>query len=131
MKTRVFLNLVCLLISAGVFAGCGKPATDSMERASTLKPKEAATQLEQAFTGANAELKSYATAASQALQKADYEGAVQTLQALKAQGNLTVDQGMAVHNSMIALETSLINAIDAGDPNAKRAYEQLKKARRN
>ena len=131
MYTRAVLHLVFLLISAGVFIGCGNPTANSLERAATPKPKEAATQLELAFAGADAGVKSYATVASLALQKADYEAAVQALQTLKAQGNLTMDQGLAVHNAMIALEARLISAMDAGDANAQRAYEQLKKARRN
>jgi hypothetical protein len=32
---------------------------------------------------------------------------------------------------MVSLEAKLISAMSAGDANAKRAYEQLKKARRN
>jgi hypothetical protein len=50
---------------------------------------------------------------------------------MKEAGSLTVDQGIAVHNSMISLEARLISAVEAGDANAKRAYDQLKKSRRN
>jgi hypothetical protein len=127
LPTKIALMFlpVCVLI------GCGKNATDPMERAEPPKPREAATQLEQAFAAAGTDIKAYASTAAQALQTADFEGAVQSLQMIKERGSLTVDQGMAVHNSMVSLEARLITAIAEGDPNAKRAYEQLKNARRN
>jgi hypothetical protein len=72
--------LLCLV------TGCGEKASPLAEMAAPAKPKEAATQLERAFAGANAEIKSFSTAASQALQTADYEGAVQSLQMIKERG---------------------------------------------
>jgi hypothetical protein len=42
-----------------------------------------------------------------------------------------LEQGLAVHNSERALVTKLLTAMEAGDPNAKRAYELLKKNSRN
>jgi hypothetical protein len=120
--------LVILAIPAG---GCRDKTADPMEQAAPMQPKRAASQLDNAFAAAPADVQSFAKAASDSLQKADYESAVQSLQMIKEQGGLTVDQGLAVHNSMISLEAKLINAMVAGDPNAKRAYDQLKKARKN
>jgi hypothetical protein len=117
--------LLCLV------TGCGEKAPSPVERAAPVKPKEAATQLDRAFAGASEEVKSVSSAASQALQTADYEGAVQSLQMIREKGGLTPDQGLAVHSSMVSLEAKLISAMSAGDANAKRAYEQLKKSRRN
>jgi hypothetical protein len=131
MKTCIVLNLAVFLFFVGLGAGCSKQAANPAERRTPPKPKEAASQLDQAFAGANNQVKSQASTASQALQSADYEKAAASLQMIKEQGNLTVDQGMAVHNSMISLEQKLISAMEAGDPNAKRAYEQLKRSRRN
>jgi hypothetical protein len=111
--------------------GCGEKAPSAVERAAPPKPKEAATQLDRAFAGASADVKSFSSAASQALQTADYEGALQSLQMIKEKGGLTADQGLAVHSSMVSLEAKLISAMSAGDANAKKAYEQLKKSRRN
>jgi len=128
------LTYRAMMLSAALLClvtGCGEKASPLAEMAAPAKPKEAATQLERAFAGANAEIKSFSTAASQALQTADYEGAVQSLQMIKEKGGLTPDQGLAVHSSMVSLEAKLISAMSAGDANAKRAYEQLKKARRN
>lgn len=125
-------SLILLLCGAVILGGCGKKEPeDAVATAVPPKPKEAATQLDQAFSSADQELRTVAGAASTALQTADYEAAVQSLSIMKEQGSLTVDQGIAVHNSMVSLETRLLNAMAAGDQNAKRAYEQLKKSRRN
>lgn len=99
--------------------------------ATPAKPKEAAAQLEQAFTTADQEMKKVADAASTALRTSDYEAAVESLSLMKHQGNLTLDQGLAIHNSLVSLESRLIAGAAAGDANAIRAYEQLKRSRRN
>jgi hypothetical protein len=36
-----------------------------------------------------------------------------------------------VHNSLVTLEANLINAAASGDANAQRAYDLLKKSKRN
>ena len=114
------------------FSGCGsKSAQPGEGSANPPKPKEAASQLQQAFVAAEPEMKETATIASKALQTTDYDAAMESLQVIKARGNLTLEQGMAVQNSMIALETKLVAAADAGDLVAKAAYERLKKSRRN
>ena len=114
-------------------AGCGRKAAPEGPQVAVTppKPQEAANQIEQAFSSTSTEVKTVATAASEALRTADYETAVQSLEVIKERGGLTFEQGMAVHNSMVSLEAKLIAAMNAGDPNAKRAYEQLKRARRN
>lgn len=118
-------SMLCLV-------GCGKPKDAPTQISATpAKPKEAASQLDQAFVGAEPEVKTVANVASEALKTADYESAVQSLQIIRERGSLSVDQGMAVHNSMVSLEARLITAMAQGDQNAKRAYEQLKKTRRN
>lgn len=127
-------RLACLLGAALLFgfSGCGGKPTQPGETSSRPpKPKEAASQLQQAFVAAEPEMKETATIASKALQTTDYDAAMESLQVIKARGNLTFEQGMAVQNSMIALETKLVAAADAGDPAAKAAYERLKKSRRN
>ena len=112
-----------------VFGGCSKSAGDG--GATPRTPKEAASQLQQAFVNAPVEVKNDANVASEALRSADYEKAVQSLAAMKARQNLTLDQGVAVYNSMMALDARLIAAMEAGDPNAKRAWELLKRSKRD
>ena len=123
---------IFLLMAVAGLAGCGKPKTEGVELSDKpQKPEQAATQLEQVFVAAEPDLKQVADVASDALQKADYQAAVHSLQTIKERGGLTIDQGIAVQNSMISMEARLISAAAAGDQNAKRAYEQLKKSRRN
>lgn len=133
MKKTICPTLWCAL-TAGLLvlsSGCSKQEAETAPTATPPKPKEAAAQLQQAFTGASAEVKTTAEAASQAIRTANYEQAIKSIQAIKARQNLTMEQGMAVYNTERALEANLIAGIGAGDPNAKRAYELLKKSRRN
>ena len=127
------LRNACGLFTAFLLAlnGCGKPPANTTPTATPPKPKEAASQLQQAFVSANGEVKDTANVASEALRTANYEKAIESLQTIKARQNLTLEQGMAVYNSERALEARLIAGIGAGDPNAKRAYELLKQRRRN
>ena len=118
-----------LLVALVVGVGCKNKETGTS--AAVPKPKEAAAGLQQAFTAAEPEVKQQAAVASKALQTADYEKAVETITVIKKQPNITFDQGMAIHESEVALEARLINAAAAGDQNAKRAYERLKASRRN
>jgi hypothetical protein len=131
IKLGIRLTVALVIVLILVSAGCGKSGNPSGTAAPVPKPKEAASQLQQVFLASDPEVKDAANAASKALQTSDYEKAVVTLEAIKARGNLTFDQGIAVHNSMVALETKLIVASESGDANAKRAYDLLKKFRRN
>lgn len=110
-------------------AGCKKSAEDSLVIAET--PQEAATQLEQAFDTAPPEIKQSVVSASQALRQGQYEQAVVNLQVVRNSETLTLDQGLAVHSSVVAMEQALISRIEAGDPNARRAYELLKALKRD
>lgn len=110
-------------------AGCKKSSEDSLVIAET--PQEAATQLEQAFNTAPPEIKQSVVSASQAMRQGQYEQAVVNLQVVRNSEALTLDQGLAVHSSVVAMEQALISRIDAGDPNARRAYELLKALKRD
>ena len=133
MKNCLHPMHVCVSVCALLFvlSGCGKPAKEITASATPLQPKEAASQIQQAFSGATAEVKKDAAVVSESLRTANYEQAIQSLEVIKARQNLTLEQGMAVHNSERALVTKLLAAMEAGDPNAKRAYELLKKNSRN
>ena len=110
--------------------GCGKsdPATGA---AVPRNPQEAASRLQTVFAKAAPDIKQTADTASNAMRKGDYERAVVALQAIRSGTNVTFEQGLAVHNSVVAMERQLINAADAGDENAKRAYKILKELKRN
>ena len=119
-----------LALTGLVLTGCSK-STDQGEMAVPENPAEAATQVEQVFQGAPPELQKAVDVASEGLRDGDYEKAALSLQALRASESLTFEQGMAVHNSMVALEAEMVGAMQAGDPQAKAAYERLKKIKRN
>ena len=115
---------------AVVLSGCSK-STDITELPPPETPKEAATQLEQVFIGAPPESRQNADVASQAMAQGDYEKAVVSLQAIRSQENLTLQQGLAIHNSTVAMEARLIDEIERGNENAKRAYDLLKRMKRD
>jgi hypothetical protein len=119
----LFAFLVALLLT-----GCGGSNDDS---AGVATPQQAATQIDEAFTTAEPELQQNIHVASEALREGKFEQAVVALQVTRNSTNLTLDQGMAVHNSMITLEQHLINAAANGDASAQRAYDLLKKSKRN
>ncbi len=130
-STYPIFFLGVLLLAAGGVAGCGKQKKEAVQLSVTpQKPQEAASQLQQVFVAAEPDVKAVASVASDAMRTADYEAAVHSLQTIKDRGGLSVDQGIAVQNSMVSLEAKLIAAMEAGDQNAKRAYEQLKKSKR-
>ena len=117
-----------------IFAGCGKQAGSDnpvLDAPPPKTPVQAAKQLEQAFVAAPPQVQTAVTTATEGMRTGDYEKAVAGLEVLKATANQTMEQGMAVHNSSVALEQKLIAGIQAGDPNAKRAYELLKKMKKN
>jgi hypothetical protein len=124
----VGLTLSAVLIL--VLGGCSKSDGDS-GKITTTTPKEAASQLERAFANSNPDAKKNADIVSEALRKGDYEKAVVSLQAIRSGSNITLEQGVAIHGSVVALEGKLVTAMESGDENAKKAYELLKQFKRH
>jgi LPS sulfotransferase NodH len=121
-------SLSLALALAVVATGCGG-SKDDLPAPTT--PKEAAKQIDSAFATAEPELQQNMHTASAALREGQYEKAVVALQVTRSTTNLTLEQGLAVHNSLVTLEANLINAAASGDANAQRAYDLLKKSKRN
>lgn len=121
MPHRAPLIFAFLLL---LIAACSKQPKEDLTIART--PKEAASQIDQAFVAANAATKQAAAAASEAMRKGDYEKAVVSLQVVRSSPEITVEQGFAIHSSAVAMEARLISAIESGDKNAERAYQLLK-----
>lgn len=126
------LRTVALLLSSiaslGLF-GCGDSSPGTAEVV-PRNPGQAASQLEQVFASAPTEVKQSAEAAAVALRQADYEKAVVALQILRSRPGVTLDQGVAIHHSVVAMEAKLVSGVESGDPNAMRAYELLKALKR-
>jgi len=132
MNRPLCVPLGLLIMLLELASGCRKsPETAPEPGVAPPKPPQAAAQLYEAFANAPPEVRQSAHAAAEALRTSNYEQAVQSLNAMRTRPNLTPEQGMAIYNSARALEARLIAAMEAGDPNAKRAYELLRKSRRN
>lgn len=107
--------------------GCGQRDDGRIEAAT---PKEAASSLDKAFQDAPAPVQDSVHLVSDAMRRGEYDQAVLSLQAVKEQSSVTLDQGMAVHGAIVSMESQLIQAIQAGDANAARAYELLRAMKR-
>jgi hypothetical protein len=113
-----------------LLSGCGRSDIESGSIALST-PKEAASQLERAFEKADPEIKKNVDTASEAIRNGEYEKAVVSLQVIRGSEGISLEQGVAIHSSIVTLESKLISAMEAGDPNAKRAYELLKALKRH
>jgi hypothetical protein len=134
MAAHQIIRPKCATVFVSLFLVCAGGCKKSADEALVTPPKnerQAATQIEQVFESAPVEIKQSATIASSALRSGDYEKAVVSLVATRDSGKLTPEQGIAVHNSMVTMEMNLIRAMEAGDPKAKKAYQTLKKLKRN
>jgi hypothetical protein len=116
------------LAAALVVTSCGSEDPE-MELPKT--PAAAAERIEEVFAAEPPVVRDTATAAREAVRVGDYEKAVVALQALKQRPAPNLEQGLAVHGYMVALEAELINASASGDERARRAYELLRKMKRN
>ncbi|MBM3882827.1 MAG: hypothetical protein FJ387_24405 [Verrucomicrobia bacterium] len=131
MKTLKWVRSWVVLGGLAATLGLGCSKTEDADPAQATTPEKAATQLEQAFQGAQAQAAENARLAAEAMQRKEYEKAVLSLQAIRSSENLTLNQGIAIHSSVVSLEAQLIQAIQAGDPNAKRTYDMLKALKRD
>jgi hypothetical protein len=127
-QPRLLAVVVLLLLAPWV--GCQKADDDTGALVATT-PVQAASQLEQAFAEAPPAARSEVEIVSQALRNGEFEKAVVSLEAVRARENITLEQGLAIHSSVLTLEDRLVRAMDAGDENARRAYELLKRVKRN
>lgn len=112
-----------------LLVACGRQ--DASERVVVTNPKEAATGLEASFQNAPESVRENVRLASEAMRQAQYEQAIISLGAVREQATMTLDQGMAIHGAAVSMESELIAAMQAGDPNAKRAYALLRAMKRN
>jgi len=123
LKALVVLALAAALLLPEL--GCRKSSLEPGSKA-PRSIKEAAAQLEAAFAGADAETKAQAGEAAAALRQSQYEKAVMSLQLVRARQNGTLEQGLAVQNTLVTLQAELAEAIEAGNADAKRAFQLLK-----
>lgn len=129
LRARV-VTLILGTTAIVLLHGCGGSGDDLSESV-PQNPKKAASQLQQVFAAAAPEIKQNVDLAAEAMQKSDYEKAVISLQIVRSGKNITLDQGLAIHNSELALRREMLSAMEAGDEKAKRAFKLLKELNRN
>ncbi|MFO1459764.1 MAG: hypothetical protein U1G08_10155 [Verrucomicrobiota bacterium] len=115
------------LALVGVLAGSGCRRNDGGDPGVASTPAQAAGQLETAFSEAPAEYRKAALDASEALRAGDYNRAVGSLGVLRGSGNVTLQQGLAIHGSLVVLEGRLAASAERGDPQASAAYDLLRR----
>ncbi len=124
------LAIVLGAIAVLFLSGCGKSG-DDLSEAVPRSPREAASQLQKVFETATPETKQAANIVAVAMRKDDYEKAVVSLQIIRNGKNITLDQGLAIHNSELAMRRKILSGMEAGDENAKRAFQLLKELKRD
>lgn len=122
---------ICGLLAGLLVAaiGCSRSADDEPKPVPVPTLAEAESKLQETLASAPAEVKSLAATALETLRVANYEKAMESLQALKARKDLTPEQYMAVHESEVVMVDKMIAAMQAGDANAKRAHEAYQKTK--
>lgn len=113
-----------LLCAALLLPGCGdKPAPEPISAAEVPKT------LDTAFSGASAEAKAAAKAASDALQKDEQSMALEALEALSRKTDLTPEQREAAAKAALSVRAGILDAANKGDAAAK-AYLDEQRARK-
>jgi hypothetical protein len=97
-------------------------------------PGAEAPPLEQAFAATNTqagadEIQAEAARAAAALRQKDYNTALEKLETLQQQSNLTPEQRMSVNRAAAEVEGDLVRRAAAGDAQAKAALDRLMQAR--
>ena len=121
------LGVLAVLLLLG---SCSKSGNDPGEVV-PRSPTEAASQLQKVFETATPETRQTVSIVSEAMQKEDYEKAVVSLQIIRSGKGITLEQGLAIHNSEDAMRRKILSRMQAGDENAKRAYQILRESKRN
>ena len=121
-------NAILTLVIGSVLVGCGQE--DGHIRTSS-SPEEAADHLSDAFAKADGETQKNADIASKAIKKGQFSKALYAIETIKAKPDMNFDQGVAINDSLVNLESELIYRMEDGDPKAKAAYQLLKRINRN
>ena len=124
------LKISTVAFSLGLLlSGCGGGTEEALQ-ADTAE--ESASDLITYFETADPKLKQLAKTASDALDKANFPLAIQSINQLKANGaKLTVDQFMVVSEAGVNVQSAMIEAAENGDKNAQRLLNLQGARRRN
>lgn len=119
-----------MALSLGLLlTGCGEVTEEALQANTS---EESAGDLITYFETANPKLKQLAKIASDALDKANFPLAIQSINQLKANGaQLTVDQFMVVSEAGVNVQSAMIEAAENGDKKAQQLLNLQSAGRRN
>ena len=119
-----------LALSLGLLlTGCGEVAEEALQANTS---EESAGDLITYFETADPKLKQLAKTASDALYKANFPLAIQSINQLKANGaKLTVNQFMVVSEAGVNVQSAMIEAAENGDKKAQQLLNLQSAGRRN
>ena len=119
-----------LALSLGLLlTGCGEVTEEALQANTS---EESAGDLITYFETADPKLKQLAKIASDALDKANFPLAIQSINQLKANGaQLTVDQFMVVSEAGVNIQSAMIEAAENGDKKAQQLLNLQSAGRRN
>ncbi len=119
-----------LALSLGLLlTGCGEVTEEALQANTS---EESAGDLITFFETADPKLKQLAKIASDALDKANFPLAIQSINQLKANGaQLTVDQFMVVSEAGVNVQSAMIEAAENGDKKAQQLLNLQSAGRRN
>ncbi len=124
---RFFLSLIAIF-SWLALAGCKK------QEPSVGLPKNskaAASQIQQAFSSSAPEAKQQSDNLAESLRNQDYEKAFDAMMRLRGQQAQNIQQVIAVENADRRLQADVLAGVERGDPRAIRAWDLLKRTRKN
>jgi hypothetical protein len=116
---------VCLLLSFAAASGCGKPPAPPTPLALEQIPSE----MQKVFVTAKAPIKSAVEEIKGALEKKDYPGAYQRVQALCELPELGQDQRMVLTRTSLTLVGLLQTAQTQGDPEATKMLDFVRRTK--
>ena len=117
MKPLPGLIIVCLAAITMLATGCSKHAKGGASE------QEQAKALESASPRIQADWK----LAVEAAQTNDYATAFLTLRKLQGQTDLTPEQRTAVDGKMTQVNDAMLAAVQKGDPEAKKAFDEIRR----
>ncbi len=117
----VFSGVVALALLLAV--GCGR---DVPPPAEIVDAEQAAPEVVEAFSGAEAELQEEVVAAAEALRAQQDEDAFLRLEALSTRGELTPEQRAAAHQAWLAAHARLQAAASNGNSSAEAALNDYR-----
>lgn len=129
---KLLWSVTLCAVGSFLLIGCGKPAADvptppavtESAPVTSTPPPQVDPNIQAQSAWADARLKE----AQAAQQSRDYEKAAQALVALQQQKQLSEAQASAYANQMRQFQRDLAGAVASGDPRAKAAADQLRRA---